>query len=357
MILRINGNIHESLEMFKKWHLLNPSNIDYLKQFGRSLYLLGRHKAAIDVYDEWLKIKENDWEIYYYKGLSYKYLRIYDEAIDNFKKANEKQKHDWTYIELGKVFTAQLKYREAIEVYLEGLEFSPENPEILTTIGLLYIRAGENFQAFQFLGNSLTHDPENPKTILAAGSIIQDKSDHDAALLKYRIAAVDNPDSAELWNNIGMWFFGKTKYVAAIACLKKALYLDPFQWIAAFNLGLVYLNTGQYASAFHYFSSAINLKPDFSNSYMYLAITLNKLTDFESAWAAFEKALEMDQNDWTIFLNYAIVLYNNGQKRKAEEIFNKSEEIYATLESDDIEQEMSTQRSALAKALGIKVPA
>ena len=357
MILRINGNIHESLEMFKRWHLLNPSNIDYLKQFGRSLYLLCRHKAAIDVYDEWLKIKENDWEIYYYKGLSYKYLRIYDEAIDNFKKANEKQKHDWTYIELGKVFTAQLKYREAIEVYLEGLEFSPENPEILTTIGLLYIRAGENFQAFQFLGNSLTHDPENPKTILAAGSIIQDKSDHDAALLKYRIAAVDNPDSAELWNNIGMWFFGKTKYVAAIACLKKALYLDPFQWIAAFNLGLVYLNTGQYASAFHYFSSAINLKPDFSNSYMYLAITLNKLTDFESAWAAFEKALEMDQNDWTIFLNYAIVLYNNGQKRKAEEIFNKSEEIYATLESDDIEQEMSTQRSALAKALGIKVPA
>ena len=101
----------------------------------------------------------------------------------------------------------------------------------------------------------------------------------------------------------------KTKYVAAIAWLKKALYLDPFQWIAAFNLGLVYLNTGQYASAFHYFSSAINLKPDFSNSYMYLAITLNKLNDFDSAWAAFDKALEMDQSDWTIFLNYSIVQF------------------------------------------------
>jgi Bardet-Biedl syndrome 4 protein len=120
------------------------------------------------------------------------------------KKANEKQKHDCTFIELGRVYTAQMKYREAIEVYLEGLDFSPENPEILTTIGLLYIRAGENFQAFQFLGNSLTHDPENPKTILATGSIIQDKSDHDAALQKYRVAAVHNPDSPELWNNIGM---------------------------------------------------------------------------------------------------------------------------------------------------------
>jgi Bardet-Biedl syndrome 4 protein len=45
---------------------------------------------------------------------------------------------------------------------------------------------------------------------------------------------------------------------------------------------------------------------------MYLAITLNKLGDFDSACAAFQKALEMESNDCTIFLNFAITLYNNG---------------------------------------------
>ncbi len=84
LILRIKGNIHESLELFKKCHLLNPTNIDYLKQFGRSLYLLGRHKAAIEVFDECVKLDDQDWEVYYYKGLSYKYLRIYDQAIQCF---------------------------------------------------------------------------------------------------------------------------------------------------------------------------------------------------------------------------------------------------------------------------------
>ena len=113
-------------------------------------------------------------------------------------------------------------------MYCEALEHSPENAEILTTVGLLYIRMGENGDAFKYLGTSLASDPRNPKTILATGSIIQDKSDHDAALLKYRIGCVFNPDSCELWNNIGMCFFGKSKYVASIACLKKALYLDPF---------------------------------------------------------------------------------------------------------------------------------
>lgn len=56
------------------------------------------------------------------------------------------------------------------------------------------------------------------------------------------------------------------RYIAAIACLKKALYLGPFEWIISYNLGLVHLHTGQYASAFHYFSASVNLKPDFAHS-------------------------------------------------------------------------------------------
>lgn len=31
LILRIKGRIHESLELFKKCHMLDPSNADYLK--------------------------------------------------------------------------------------------------------------------------------------------------------------------------------------------------------------------------------------------------------------------------------------------------------------------------------------
>lgn len=57
-------------------------------------------------------------------------------------------KHENTYVELGRMYQIKQDYKSAIEVYLEGLEFSPENSEILTTIGLLYIRISENFQAF-----------------------------------------------------------------------------------------------------------------------------------------------------------------------------------------------------------------
>jgi tetratricopeptide (TPR) repeat protein len=112
-------------------------------------------------------------QVWHNKGLCLSYLKRLDEAQEAFMRANSVQRHDCTFLQLGHFFTQQEDYKSAIDVYLEALEFSPESPELLTTIGLLYLRLGENFRAFDFLGNSLTHDPRNPKTILAAGSIIQ----------------------------------------------------------------------------------------------------------------------------------------------------------------------------------------
>lgn len=356
LIKRQRGEIQESLQLFQAATCLNPRNTCNLKQVGRSLYLLGRHKAAIDVYNEAERIGAGDWEIMHNKGLCCLYLKQYDAAIAALKAANALHRHDATYIQLGKVYTLQEDYRTAIEVYLEALEFSPESPELLTTVGLLYLRMGENYKAFDFLGNSLTLDPRNPRTILAAGSIIQDHSDMDVALVKYRIAAVQTPNSAQLWNNIGMCFFGKQRYVASIACLKRALFLDPFEWIISYNLGLIHLNTGQYASAFHYFSTSINLKPDFSSSYMYLAVTLSRLDDFDNACSAYEKAIDME-TDHLFELNYAITLALNDRPDRARTHFAEFERLFGQLneEARGANAELLEQRQLLAEALGVAV--
>jgi len=298
-----------------------------------------------------LVLSPDDWEIWHNKGLCFLYLRQYDEALEAFTRANEVQRHDVTFLQLGKVHVLRENYKAAIDVYQEALEFSPENPEVLTTLGILYLRMGDSLRAFDHLGNSLTHNPRNPKTILAAGSIIQDHADMDVALVKYRVAAVHTPNSAQLWNNIGMCFFGKQKFVAAIACLKRALYLDPFEWIISYNLGLVHLNTGQYASAFHFFSGSINLKPDFPSSYMYLAITLSRLDDFTNACAAYEKAIEMESNDHIFHLNFAITLFNHGDAEEAKKQFALFEECFGSEQQEDVDQEVLEMRNLLQNML------
>eukprot|EP00798_Chlamydomonas_sp_ICE-L_P026319 gene26319-17414_t len=378
LIMRQRGQIQDSLTLFQKATAINPHNVSNLKQVGRSLYLLGKHKAAIEVYEEAQKVGTPDWECMHNKGLCMMYLKQYDRYDRNAMP----WPHDSTYIQLGKVYTLADDFPAAIQIYMEALENSPENCEILTTLGLLFLRSSDNKRAYDFLGKSLSHDPCNPRTILAAGSIIQDQLDMDSALVKYRISAVQTPNSPQLWNNIGMCFFGKQRYIAAIACLKKALYLGPFEWIfryiaaiaclkkalylgpfewiIAYNLGLVHLNTEQYASAFHYLSSSINLKPDFSHSYMYLAITLNRLDDFENSCSAYEKAVQVasasDGAEFVFHLNYALTLHLHGRDEQARLQLHQFHALFDDLpsEAQNSDPDMLEKVQALSRSLNMR---
>lgn len=53
------------------------------------------------------------------------------------------------------------------------LSCSPPVPHVQPPLPPLSRRSNDNAKAFEYLGNSLAHDPRNPRTILAAGSIIQ----------------------------------------------------------------------------------------------------------------------------------------------------------------------------------------
>jgi tetratricopeptide (TPR) repeat protein len=85
-----------------------------------------------------------DWEIWHNKGLCFTYLKDYEEAIDCFERANDVQRHDASYLQLGKIYCLQEDFKAALKTYQEAVDFSPQNSEILTTLGLVYLRLGEN---------------------------------------------------------------------------------------------------------------------------------------------------------------------------------------------------------------------
>ncbi|XP_056595650.1 Bardet-Biedl syndrome 4 protein isoform X2 [Triplophysa dalaica] len=295
LIMRLEGKIQDSLELFQSCAILNPKSSDNLKQVARSLFLLGKHKAAIEVYNEAGRLNQKDWEINHNLGVCYIYIRDFKNAEERLNAALQQNKHDLTFMMLGKMHLLQADTEKAIEVYKSAVEFSPENTELLGTLGLLYMQLGKYQKAFEHLGNALTYDPNNFKAILAAGSMMQAHGDYDVAMNKYRVAAHAVPESPPLWNNIGMCFFGKKKYVAAISCLKRANYLSPFDWKILYNLGLVHLTMQQYASAFHFLSAAVNLRPRMSELYMLLAVTLTNLDDAENARRSYEQAVQTDE--------------------------------------------------------------
>uniref|UniRef100_H0V4N5 BBSome complex member BBS4 n=1 Tax=Cavia porcellus TaxID=10141 RepID=H0V4N5_CAVPO len=351
LILRLEGNIQESLDLFQKCAILSPQNADNFKQVARSLFLLGKHQAAIEVYNEAARLNQKDWEICHNLGVCHMYLKQFHKAQEQLHSALQLSRHDLTYIMLGKIHLLQGDVDKAIEIYKKAVEFSPENMELHTTLGLLYLQLGVYQKAFEHLGNALTYDPTNYKAILAAGSMMQTHRDFDVALTKYRVVACAAPESPPLWNNIGMCFFGKKKYVAAISCLKRANYLAPFDWKILYNLGLVHLTMQQYASAFHFLSAAINFQPKLGELYMLLAVALTNLEDTENAKKAYLEAVHLDKCNPLVNLNYAVLLYNQGEKRGALAQYQEMEKKVTYLK-DNSSLEFDAEMVEMAQKLG-----
>lgn len=74
IILRQQGRIKESLRVLEEAIRLDPQNPENMKQVGHSLYLLGQHKVALEVFNEALSVHPTDWELFHEKGLCHLYL-------------------------------------------------------------------------------------------------------------------------------------------------------------------------------------------------------------------------------------------------------------------------------------------
>jgi Bardet-Biedl syndrome 4 protein len=70
LLRRQQGAISESLLLFQAAACLNPRSVTNLKQVGRSLFLLGKHRAALDVLGEAERLAPEDWQLPHARGVA-----------------------------------------------------------------------------------------------------------------------------------------------------------------------------------------------------------------------------------------------------------------------------------------------
>ncbi|KPA80187.1 hypothetical protein ABB37_05168 [Leptomonas pyrrhocoris] len=346
LLKRMEGALTESLGLLQTAVLISPENAASRTQLGRALHLLGRHEEAIQSFQEAASIRVakglgEDWEVDYHIGLCHMYRRRYDKAIDSFLQSIAIQRHDCAYVQLGKAALLAKNYATAMDVYIEAVTVSPTNPDLLAMLGTLYLQQGNPAAAFDYLGRCLTLSPTHVDALVAASSIIQDSGDYDVALTKYRIVVNQQPDSSQVWNNIGACFIGKRNLYAAVACLRRSVFLCPFDWISHYNLGVVFMTMGRYCSALQCLNAAISLHDAYAPAYMLLGICLGEMKDLPNACRAYDHALTM-QDDFLVYLNYAMTLLKAGATAEAEHKFRVFRGVWSSLSSAQRHEQASS---------------
>ena len=105
------------------YQILSVSSAGNIKQMARSLFLLGRHKLAVEAYKQAeSRTEEKDWEISHNLGVCHLYLREWDLAKQSLQESLGLSKHEQTYVVLGKVYLVTSDVSGAVGVYTEAVK-------------------------------------------------------------------------------------------------------------------------------------------------------------------------------------------------------------------------------------------
>ncbi|KAI1289243.1 Bardet-Biedl syndrome 4 -like protein [Halotydeus destructor] len=359
--LRNGGNVRGALDCFSQTKSL--ANPVYIKAIVRCLVLLGRHQSVCDLVRETaLTQAPSDWQLWHMLGLAHYHLGNVPLAKDAFQHSLQTTNRSDPFVQLSLCHIAENDFKSAIFVLRRASEISPEDTNLTISMAILLSGQGLVSKGVDKI-MSLQHVSANTSgdlaLSLAVGSVMQEvKMDIDSALYRYKMAAIF--ESPALWNNIALCFAMRKKYVAAVSCLKRALYLNAFDWRMNYNLGLLNLQLRQFASAFHYLKTAATMSQGDGNVFSLLAICLENLDDDLNARQAHISSAKssVGKQNLTPIINYATYLFNKDKdefKEVIRELILEYEQIWLKRKQSNVETDVETMKAATRLANGLNM--
>jgi tetratricopeptide (TPR) repeat protein len=309
------------------------------------------------------KNKEKEAEAYLYLGDAYSYQNIFDDAYQNYKKANVLAQvggfNEISAISLNSIglnYYYQGKLDDALVSYNQSFIFAKKNGvkkeegNALFNIGQVYRKRNNIDTATYFYYQALKSfeaikDANGlAKTNNSLGLIHSESGDYKKATefyntaLKYRELTGDKKGCAILYNNIGNVSYSWGKYEKAIDDYQKALkifeVIGSREGIArcANNIGLVYenlargdnykQNIGYYRKALEYHEKAFIIWEGLGEEYE-MAKSYNNIGNV-NAKEVYEKLIAKYGTNWENTIDYKEKILVKNEYLKTIEYYRKS---------------------------------
>jgi serine/threonine protein kinase/tetratricopeptide (TPR) repeat protein len=233
--------------------------------------------------------------------------------------------------ELGEVY--RLKYQteknsawidQALANCKRALELHDQLPSVYVTLGRIHNATGKPDLAVQEFQHALELDPRGIEALTGMAHAYENAGRlKDAEAAFQRVIAL-RPDYWDGYNSLALFYDGQKRYDEALTQLHKALELTPDNAQLYFNLGAVYLDSGdlkKHPEAEKALRKSIELSPTYA-AYANLGILYMQERRYEESARMSEKALQQNDKDYIVWDNAATAyewLKQNDKARAARE--------------------------------------
>ncbi|WP_414587046.1 tetratricopeptide repeat protein [Scytonema sp. PCC 10023] len=258
-------------------------NLLYLKQ-GDESFEKKQYNAAINHYNQALKLNSKDADTYYKRGLAHYHLGSYEKAIA-----------DYTLV----------------------IQINPYYGKVYTKLGLARYHLGDYEGAIADYTQAIRINPNDAVAYRNRADIRYHVGDYDGAIEDYNQAIKINPNSSN---------FGDSN--RAIELFSQSIEMNPNDVVGYKNRGNSRFDLGDHKGAIEDYTQVLKMNPNDADAYYNRGHARYDLGDYQGAIEDYTQVLKMNPNDADAYYNRGYARYNLGDKQGVIDDFQKAAEFY-----------------------------
>ncbi|NMG08205.1 tetratricopeptide repeat protein [Brasilonema sp. UFV-L1] len=253
-------------------------------KLGDECFEKKQYNAAMNHYNQALKLNSKDSEIYYKRGLTRYRLGDYERAIADYNQA---------------------------------IQINPYYGKVYTQIGLARYQLGDYEAAIADYTQAIRMNPNDAVAYRNRADIRYHLGDYQGAIEDYNQAIKINPNSSS---------FGDSK--RGIELFSQSIEMKPNDAVGYKNRGNSRFDLGDYQGAIEDYTQVIQMNSHDVDVYYNRAQARYDSGDYQGAIADYTQVLKINTNDADAYYNRGHARYHLGDKLGVMDDFQKAADLY-----------------------------
>jgi serine/threonine-protein kinase len=294
-----NGDYQGAIENCSKAIKLKPNNPELYYKRGMVYLTIGENRqSAIEDFTKALQFAPKSSEIYWARGNAKKTLNdLVGATIDLETAIKLDSKNFSAYRNLAEIKSLQGDFTSSINYYNFYIENNATDDEIIIERGNVRTKQLRYKEALIDYNKAIQINPNNSIYFLARGKANFFIEDFESANVDFNKAIEINPNSLDLIYSIGTFFVEHERFNEALVYFDKILILDNKNSRTFLYRGIAKNGLEKFDEALLDLNRSIELEPDFSYSYLQRGFSKLQLGLEEQACIDFNKAKDRGDSE------------------------------------------------------------
>jgi serine/threonine protein kinase/tetratricopeptide (TPR) repeat protein len=270
------------------------------------------------------------------KLLNYDKLENINAALVSFEKAASIDSNfTLAYAGLGEAHLQ--KYKETKEISSiekavnscnKALSLNESITSVRITLGRIYTEQGKYRDALDEFEKVLLVDPKNSDAYRGKATVYMSMGKTSEAELSYKEAIKMKPDYWSGYGKLGVFYFQQGKYAEAAAQFQQVITLNPNNASGYRNLGAMYSMMNRFDEAVEMYNKSLKLEKDY-RTYNNLATIYVDKRQWDKAARAYEEIIKINNSDYRVWGYLAYAYYKTPNERSKADVTNLKAISYA----------------------------